>query len=102
MDQTLQALVIDDEPQVRDFICAVLEGDGWEVNRADSAETAFEMLGNGKWKVVFSDVLLGGADGFAVLRRFKETLPDAKIVLMTGQGNAGGALDFSHSKLSHR
>src|SRR5215813_1551258 len=93
MDQTLQALVIDDEPQVRDFVCAVLEADGWEVTRADSAEAAFDMLGHGKWKVVFSDIVLGGADGFAVLRRFKETLPDTKIVLMTGHGNADGALD---------
>jgi two-component system response regulator AtoC len=93
MEQTLQALVIDDEPQVRDFVCAVLESDGWEATRADSAEDAFEMLDGGKWDVVFCDVILGGADGFAVLRRFKQDLPDTKIVLMTGHGNAAGALD---------
>src|SRR3979409_837702 len=37
--------------------------------------------------------MLGGADGFAVLRRFKEDLPETKVVLMTGHGNATGALD---------
>src|SRR5437879_12358589 len=37
--------------------------------------------------------MLGGADGFAVLRRFKEELPDTKVVLMTGHGSAAGALD---------
>src|SRR5437879_4208087 len=37
--------------------------------------------------------MLGGADGFAVLRRFKEELPDTKVVLMTGHGDASGALD---------
>src|SRR6266478_1237020 len=93
MDQTFHALVIDDEQQVRDFVCTVLAGDGWEVSRAASAEAAFEMLSDTRWTIVFCDVMLGGADGFAVLRRFKAELPDAKVVLMTGHGSAAGALD---------
>jgi len=36
---------------------------------------------------------LGGADGFSVLKRFKAEQPRAKVVLMTGDGNAYGALD---------
>ena len=93
MDRTLHALVIDDEQLVRDFVCTVLENDGWKVSRAASAEEAFEMLTQENWPIVFCDVMLGGADGFAVLRRFKEVLPETKVVLMTGHGNAEGALD---------
>jgi DNA-binding NtrC family response regulator len=93
MNKTLHALVIDDEQQVRDFVCTVLEHDGWEVSRAASAEAALELIADRDWKVVFCDVLLGGVDGFAVLRRFKDELPETKIVLMTGHGNAAGALD---------
>lgn len=92
-DRTLHVLVIDDEQQVRDFVCTVLENDGWKVSRAASAEDAFEMLTLENWPVVFCDVMLGGADGFAVLKRFKEAVPDTKVVLMTGHGNAVGALD---------
>src|SRR5438477_12912140 len=93
MDRTLHALVIDDEQQVRDFVCTVLAGEGWVVSRAASAEDAFEMLSDTRWAIVFCDVMLGGADGFAVLRRFKAEMPDAKVVLMTGHGSAAGALD---------
>src|SRR6266849_7749663 len=93
MDRTLHALVIDDEQPVRDFVCTVLENDGWKVSRAASAEDAFEMLTHENWPIVFCDVMLGGADGFAVLRRFKEVLPETKVVFMTGHGNAAGALD---------
>src|SRR2546427_4566301 len=93
MDRILTALVIDDEQPVRDFVCTVLENDGWSVSRAASAEEAFAMLGQESWSIVFCDVMLGGADGFAVLRRFKEELPDTKVVLMTGHGDASGALD---------
>src|SRR5436190_20373477 len=96
-NRTLHALVIDDEQSVRDFVCTVLESDGWTVSRAASAEAAFEMLTHQKWQAVFCDVMLGGADGFAVLRRLKEELPETKVVLMTGHGSAVGALDATAS-----
>ena len=37
--------------------------------------------------------MLGGVNGFSVLRRFKEELPQTKVILMTGHGTAVGALD---------
>ena len=89
----LQALVIEDEVQVRRFVSSVLRDEGWEVSEAESAERAFEMLREQDWAVVFCDVMMGGANGFSVLKRFKEELPQTKVVLMTGHGTAVGALD---------
>jgi DNA-binding NtrC family response regulator len=89
----MQALVIDDEPAIRDFVSEVLRAEGWQVEEVETAEHAFEVLRERHWSLVFCDVLLGGADGFAVLRRFAEEQPDAKVVLMTGHGSAAGALD---------
>src|SRR6202008_204474 len=97
IDNTLnrdpQALVVDDEPQVREFVSAVLRDEGWRVVQSPSAEDAFERVNEANWSVVFCDVMLGGANGYSVLRHFKEKLPEAKVVLMTGHGNAAGALD---------
>ena len=89
----MNALVIDDEVQVRRFVGAVLRDEGWTVSEAESAEQAFEMLREQDWAVVFCDVMMGGANGFSVLKRFKEELPQTKVVLMTGHGSAAGALD---------
>jgi DNA-binding NtrC family response regulator len=89
----MQALVIDDDPQMRKFISEVLRDEGWELTEAASAEQAFELICEREWSVVFCDVILGGADGFSVLKRFKEELPQTKVVLMTGHGTASGALD---------
>lgn len=89
----MQALVIDDDPQMRKFVSEVLRDEGWELTEAASAEQAFELIREREWLVVFCDVILGGADGFSVLKRFKEEQPGAKVVLMTGDGNASGALD---------
>ena len=93
MKRPLHTLVIDDEAQLRKFVGVALRDDGWEVSEAESAEQAFEMLREQEWSAVFCDVMLGGADGYSVLRRFKEELPETKVVLMTGHGSAAGALD---------
>ncbi len=93
MKQDLQALVIDDDPQVSSFVADVLSADGWTVSEANSAEQAFGMLPERHWKIVFCDVVMGGADGYAVLHYFTENLPEARFVLMTGHGSAAGALD---------
>jgi len=92
-EATYQALVIDDEYQVREFVSDVLRNEGWNVTQSPSAEDAFERIDQALWSVVFCDVMLGGANGFTVLRHFKEKMPEAKVVLMTGHGTAAGALD---------
>ena len=89
----MEALVIDDETQIRDLITTILNKEGWNVGEAESAERAFEMLAEQRWSLVFCDVMLGGENGFAVLRRFNEEQPNAKVILMTGHGSAVGALD---------
>src|SRR5437588_6844583 len=91
MNSELKALVVDDEAQVREFVSAVLRTEGWNVTQSASAEEAIEKLNQAPWSVVFCDVMLGGADGYSVLRRFEEELPDTKVVLMTGHGSAAGA-----------
>lgn len=93
MKTSLNALVVDDEPQVSGFVAQVLTSEGWNVSEARTAEQAFEMLQEQRWSLVFCDVMLGGADGYAVLRRFLEQQPEARFVLMTGHGSAAGALD---------
>jgi two-component system response regulator AtoC len=93
LKNALHALIIDDEPQIRDFVGLLLREDGWEIGEAESAEQAFAALHERDWSLVLCDVMLGDANGFNVLKRFKEELPDTQVVLMTGHGSAVDALD---------
>ena len=94
MKAKLNALVIDDEPVITALVAEVLRDEGWEVTEAASAEEAFIKLELEPWGAVFCDINLGGtSDGFAVLRHFKEQMPAAPVVLMTGYGSASDALD---------
>ncbi len=87
------ALVVDDEPQVRSFIAEILRTYGWNVSEAGTAAEAFEMLDEQKWLLVFCDVMLGDADGYAVLREFVEKQSQARFVLMTEHESTVGAFD---------
>jgi len=91
--QSLQALVIDDEPLISNFIDKILTAEGWSVSKAGNAEQSFKMLSEQKWSLVFCDVMPDGVDGYEVLRRFSEKQAEASFVLMTGDGSAAGALD---------
>ncbi len=87
------ALVIDDDPQVLSLVADVLRSDGWTVAEASSAEAAFRVISEQPWWLVFCDVVLGGLDGYEVLKRFNREQKNARFVLMTGHGSAAGALD---------
>ncbi|HMJ08200.1 MAG TPA: sigma-54 dependent transcriptional regulator [Pyrinomonadaceae bacterium] len=93
MKKPLKALVVDDEPAISAFVAEVLRSDNWEVSEVGSAERAFEAMSADKFALVFSDVMLGGPNGYEVLKRFSEQQPDARFVLMTGHASAAGALD---------
>jgi DNA-binding NtrC family response regulator len=93
MTAELHALAIDDEPDITNLVAEVLRQEGWKVTEAASAEEAFQILHTRNWGAVFCDVRLGGADGFTVLRRFKEEMPATPVILMTGHGSGAGALD---------
>jgi two-component system, NtrC family, response regulator AtoC len=88
-----KALVIDDDPNVRELVSDVLRGDGWNVSQSLSAEDAFARLQEAPWSVIFCEAKLGAANDYNILRTFKEKLPDARVVLITDRENTGGTLD---------
>ncbi|HZS06770.1 MAG TPA: sigma-54 dependent transcriptional regulator [Blastocatellia bacterium] len=92
----MNALVIDDEPLIRENMAEILRADGWAVSEAESAERALSLLQSGRWNLVFCDIRLGAEDnrdGLIVLERFIKEQPEARIIVMTGHGSAAGALD---------
>lgn len=91
--QSFHALIIDDEPGVRALIADVLTSDGWSVSEAETAADALVQMERREWSLVFCDVVLGGPDGYSVLRQFSDLQPGARFILMTGHGSAAGALD---------
>ncbi|MCX7178216.1 MAG: response regulator, partial [Proteobacteria bacterium] len=67
----IHLLVVDDEPDSREFMRRVLEDQGANVRVADSAASAFELMKTGRFDVLVSDIGMPGEDGYSLIRRVR-------------------------------
>ena len=87
-----KALVVDDESDAREFVRAILEPDGWDVDEAADGADGIEKAKAGRPDLIVLDVQMPGADGFQVfgdLAGAPET-KDAKIIMLTGVADKVG------------
>jgi PAS domain S-box-containing protein len=67
----LRVMIVDDEPDARDLIAAVLQGRGAEVLPAGSAAEAVTMLQAERPHVVLSDISMRDEDGYDLIRKVR-------------------------------
>jgi PAS domain S-box-containing protein len=78
----VEVLVVDDEPDARELISAVLSSAGATVREASSVEETLRLLRERRPDVLLSDIGLPSEDGYALIRRVREldpTLPAAAL-----------------------
>ncbi len=81
-----QILVVDDEPDLREVICGVLESAGYAVTPCEGGSAALELLETSRFDCVLVDMMMPGVDGLAVCRRVKAAGVDgAKVVVLTAK-----------------
>ncbi|MGZ3428257.1 MAG: ATP-binding response regulator, partial [Polyangia bacterium] len=71
----LTVLVVDDEPDARELLTAILEHHGATVTATGSADEALAAVAERAPDVVVSDIGMPGADGYELMRRLR-ALPD--------------------------
>ncbi|HTQ81391.1 MAG TPA: response regulator, partial [Thermoanaerobaculia bacterium] len=67
----LRVLVVDDDPDARQLIRAILEGCSAKVTTAASASEALTIIEQGEIDVLVSDIEMPGEDGYALLRQLR-------------------------------
>ena len=84
-------LIVDDEPLVRFFACEALEGAGFHVIEAASADHALKLLrSRNDVGVLFTDVNMPGRlDGMALARLVHKGWPNISIVVTSGRPLTG-------------
>jgi signal transduction histidine kinase/CheY-like chemotaxis protein len=81
------ALVIEDEPDSRDMIVRLLEGEGWTVHQAENGVAGLEALQRIQPGVILLDLMMPEMDGFEFLEEMKRhrkwrTLP---VIVITAK-----------------
>jgi two-component system, cell cycle sensor histidine kinase and response regulator CckA len=80
-------LVVEDEPQVRAFVCEALHHHGYNVLDGDCGQKALEVWDRvgGKVDLLLTDMVMpNGISGSALARMLLERKPDLKVIYMSG------------------
>jgi DNA-binding NtrC family response regulator len=91
--QPAKILVADDDAVARELLAEALKKEGYDVEAFSDGAEAIERGKQTRVDVVLTDIRMGAADGFTVLREFKRFSPDTSIVLLTSFGSLEGAIE---------
>jgi len=86
----VRVLLVEDNPEVSEVACAMLEQLGHTVRTVSNAQAALEALQRGpRPDLVFSDIVMAGElDGIGLARRMRAEAPDVPVLLATGYSHA--------------
>lgn len=86
----LRVLVVDDETEVRDTLCEILEGDGHRIATAACGPEALERISTELYDVILTDLRMPDLDGQALYREIERRWPEraAGVVFITGDTRA--------------
>ena len=92
-DSQKRILVVDDDPDARDFFVTVLEDNGYATVTARDGNEALERLEDGRPDLVTLDITMPEKSGVGVYRKLKEDVGsrDIPVIIITGVSD-----DFKH------
>ncbi len=103
-------LIVDDEPEIRESLSAILVDEGYTVTTAASAGEALELVRDADYDVVLLDIWLPDRDGLDTLADIRRIDPARvpEVIIISGHGTIEaavratklGAYDFLEKPLS--
>ena len=82
--KSLSILYVEDNQELRDTFCEMLEGEGREIVACANGEAALALWEARAFDVLLTDISLPGMSGTDLARRVLEKAPDKWIVLCSG------------------
>jgi two-component system, NtrC family, nitrogen regulation response regulator NtrX len=101
-------LVVDDEEAIVSSLSSILQDEGYEVSVAKSGAEALKSYMADPPDLMLLDIWMPDMDGLETLRRIKEMVPNAQVMVMSGHGSIEtavkaiklGAYDYIEKPLS--
>src|SRR3954463_16160863 len=86
-------LIIDDEPNIRRMVGALLSAEGYEVRDASDGASGLARAIEAEPDVLLLDLMMPGElDGMATLARVRESVPDVPVIMMSGRAGLSDAV----------
>jgi hypothetical protein len=85
----IRVLVVDDEPQIREFVSRVLSEAGYRVTTASDGPGAIATVKeDGGPDLLLTDFRMHQMDGDELAARLRQSLPDLNVLYLTGYSEA--------------
>lgn len=97
-DRKLRILVVDDKKMIADVLAIILRGHGWEVRTAYGGREAVDSSFGFRPDIVLSDVEMDDLDGIDACAQIRESLPECRFLLFTGQVSTDGMIAKAREK----
>ncbi len=88
-----QLLVVDDEPNLRRVLSALLARDGYDVHTAEDGQNALEVLNEHHIDMLITDLRMPRLDGMGLLRQALALDPELPVVMITAHGTVDNAVE---------
>src|SRR6266849_4726082 len=88
----LRVLIVDDEKPHAEAVAESLERVGYECVLATSGSAGARKIEDEDFDVILTDLRMERLDGLAILRKAKQSAPDAEVVVITGHGDVKTAV----------
>ncbi len=87
-------LVIDDEQDIRELICDILEDEGYKTQSGKNSDEAFASLAEQIPDALILDIWLkdSALDGLGILETVKRKYPSTPVIIISGHGNIETAI----------
>jgi two-component system copper resistance phosphate regulon response regulator CusR len=85
MHMSIRVLLVEDEPEIADFVVRGLREEGFVVEHAADGEGGRHALHTAAWDVVLLDWWLPGPDGLTLLRRFRQAGGTTPVLFLTAR-----------------
>jgi len=86
-------LVIDDNQEVTAMLEKILVSDTCSVKKALGGRQGLQLLRNGRFDVVITDIIMPDVDGFELIMEITRMRPRPRVIVMTG-GTKYLSLDY--------
>jgi DNA-binding NtrC family response regulator len=93
LNRTQKILVVDDDSAMREMLASLFASNGYEVETADSAESALEKNREAEFDAILSDIRMPGKSGTELVGELRELRPRTPVVLMTAFGSIDSAVE---------
>ena len=88
-----EILIVDDDPDVRNFLASTLESLGYRVKAAENGDEGLRLLDQGEPDMMLVDYAMPGLNGADMARAARSRCPQLPIVFVTGYADTDALTD---------